>query len=204
MFAKKLVFTLLGVIMTALLGGCGMELAFTPEAAVAGTVSRSQAMPDFTTDPNSVQILQKQPLGKKYMVLVAFKGVRVNSGPENCLFSYEVVKSPVGGWTAGSGGGGCSGAPVDMEAQPIGITGGSGSGEPGDPGYSQVYGEVFNPKVKTIQVSWSDGTVEKVLPVNSTYFTNRVGQLQWNKVEALDEQGNIIYTFETNPTPGKQ
>lgn len=185
------------------LSGC-MPTAFSPETAALQSVVEVK-FPDFTLDRNTVQIVQRAPLGDRFVYLITYQGNRVNTGRESCLFVYEVHKAPFGGWTSGSGGGGCSNA-QPQDQQPISLgSNTSGSSGNNDPGFSAVNGEVFDEKIVQVQVTWNDGQVQQVDVVKNTFLAVRAGQFGYQKAEALDKDQNVIFQNEIPAiAPGKQ
>lgn len=198
---KSSLITLL--VIAVLVSGCG-GMVFSPaEAAIRHTMDTP--LPEFTVNPNSIQVLQQVELGNVVIVLVKFSGTRASTGQEECLFTHGVERTWMGTYQGGGGGGGCSSQPPDPETQPISIMSGKSSGRDiGDPGYSEVSGEVFRDDVTSVIVTWSDGKVEQVDVINGTYLTAREGQFDRSKIEAINADGEVVYTDEMRIAPGKQ
>ena len=196
----------LSLLFLIALSGCqGMPaFAFSPEAAAQQAVL-NHPMPEFTVDPNSVQVLQMSDLGGgDRVVLVAFQGNRQNFGRESCLFSYNVYRATTGGWHSGGGGGGCGPQRQDPALEPISISSGKSSGGPTGIGYSEVSGEMFDPNIAMVQVTWSDGAQQQASVINRSYLAVRAGEFDYSKIEALDAEQKVIFSSELGIAPGKQ
>jgi hypothetical protein len=123
-----------------------------------------------------------------------------------CLFLYEVQKSPVGGWMAAGGGGGCASDRPQDQAIEIGSNISSGDGTARRPGFTAVYGEVFDPEVVTVKVTWDDDLEQQADVIQSSYLIVRPahGKARYETVTALDADGNEIFThLQPQPAPGK-
>lgn len=184
-----------------LAAGCA-EMAYSPESAAQQAVRSGRIMPDLKVDPNSIQVLQSQPLGKSTLVLVSYQGMQARNGPMDCLYTFEAQKGALG-WTSGGGGGGCSNAKPDPTAMPISVGGNSGSGT-GDPGYSSVSGLVYRPDIQSVQVTWEDGMSQLAAVSNHSYLAVRGGVFKMKKVEAIDANRVTVYTNEPQVDPAKQ
>ena len=51
---------------------------------------------------------------------------------------------------------------------------------------------------------WNDGKTQNVDVVNHSYLVARDGQFEMQSVEALSDDGQVIYTNEPIVAPGKQ
>ena len=191
------------VVIAALVAGCGGVVFSPADAAVRQTMENQ--LPEFTVNPNSIEVLQQVELSNVMIVLVKFSGIRVSAGQEECLFTHSVKRTWMGTYQGGGGGGGCSSQKPDPEAQPISIMSGKNSGDGiGDPGYSEVDGEVFRDDITSVIITWSDGKTEKLDVIARSYLAAREGQFDRSKVEALNAAGEVVYTDELNIAPGKQ
>jgi hypothetical protein len=182
----------------------GNSFTFSPEQVAINAVQNT-IDPNAKIVDNSLQVHQtvkaKDDLA---VVIMTFKQVRANSGDETCLFRYEVRKRGIG-WAPKAGGGSCwTSTQADLEADIQVGMGISTSSEPGDFGFSQVYGLVRNPDIVKVKVTWNDASVEEVSMVNSTFVSFRFGQFEMRNVEGLNDQGDVIYSFAQEPVPGKQ
>lgn len=167
-------------------------------------------------DPNSIQVLQTTMLDDQAFVLVSYEGVRSDLGgaKTTCLSLYGMRKALLGMWSPGSGNSGCeskvqvAGEQTDQPEpppQPISIGGGRSGGDgKSDPGHSMASGKVFDDAVKAVKVTWQDGTSQQADVINASYLIVRTGQMEWMKVEALGEKGDVIFSWHPEVAPGKQ
>ena len=197
-----------------LLSGCsiaystiGGQGAATPERAAMDAVVRNQGG-GLVVDQTTVHVLQTQQLQENFaLVQVAFQGVRNGRDQEQCLGTQGTVRTSRGDWVTSGGGSGC--APVGQTSgQPLDFGQGSNSagGIPGDPGYTEVNGLIFDPAILAVRVTWEDGQVQQASVANGAYLAARVGEgHRFTLIEALDESGDVVYTYPApNPAPGKQ
>ncbi len=171
-------------LLAILLNGCSPAArgpigpgALSPEIAafqaVAGPVP---PMPDFRTNPGTVRVAQKVPFNNNFIVVVPFQGVRnsndASAGPQNCLFTYQVIRDRLGGWSTTSGGGSCT-SPADrsVDQAPMVLSGGTTSGNGlGDAGFSTAEGQVIDNEIVEVRVTWSDNQMQKAPVVNGTFI----------------------------------
>ena len=195
---------ILTVLFSLTLSGCS-GIAFSPAAAAANEV-RNNIEPNVEYVEDSLTVHQTvKPQDDLAVVIMTFKQVRINVGDETCLYTYEVIKRGIG-WTTKSGGGSCwtaDNAGAIQEDIQVGA-GQSSSSEPGDLGFSQVYGLVRNPEIINVKVTWGDDTQEEVALNNSTFVAFRQGLFNMKNIEGLNEQGSVIYSFAFTTAPGKQ
>ncbi len=186
------------MILLAFMSACSRILTFSPErAAVQEVLSNT----DGQVDPSSVQVLQKLEMDESVLVLVSYH----KNNPEHrqiseCLMLYETLKRGAG-WQTGSGGGGCG--PVADHPEVIGAS--SGQNRNDEQAFSHADGLVYKEEVRSIRVTWEDGEEQTVDVVNGSYLTFRDGLHTVEQIDALDADGNVIYTHESpEPAPGKE
>lgn len=199
---KKLLLTFFSL---ALLAGCQM-FAFSPEQAAMQAVLNNQGH-NTSIDSNSLQVLQTQELGEMTLVHMRYKGMDARMGETFCDAMYAVKKSKLGGWSPTSGGGGCSNQrPDDPNQPPVSMGGNRSSGNgPNEPGHTVLSGLVNQEDIKSIQITWIDGTVQQTDVVNGSYLAGRIGQFAWSKIEGLDADDQVVYTAESpEPAEGKK
>jgi hypothetical protein len=205
-------------LMSILLSGCGIAAsgpmgpgAGTPEAAAIQTITGPVLpMPDFQVDRNTIKVRQSVPLGDHFLVVITFRGFQngngAGAGMQNCMFTYEVLRARLGGWSTGNGGGGCSGEPNGNEnlgPMSIGASNNGGSG-PGNAGYSSVDGQVYQKDIVNVLVTWNDTQVQKVPVVDGTFIAVRAGQFQMQRVDGLNEEDQVVYSSQPQIAPGKK
>lgn len=195
---------IIGILLAGLLTGC-QGIAFSPESAVQQEVLHRNSMHEFQIDPTTYQQHQTIELDDISIVLVSFQGNRLNSGRESCLFLYETFRS-LGGWVAGSGGGGCSNEKPDPENRPISVgMNRSGGRDRNDPGTSVISGQIYHEDITAVKITWADGQAQDASVANQTFLAARKGNFDFQKIEAADSQGLILFTEEGfAPAAGKE
>jgi hypothetical protein len=193
-FPGLLVFVLCGLVS---LGGC----AFTPERAIAAEIrTMEERWQDMQVRSDTVQIRQRQPWQGGLVCLVSFETVRSSGERSDCLFTYQTRQRGLA-WEITGAGGGCG--PPGGDGRPISVSSGQHSGS-GQASLSHVCGLVYEPAVVTVQVVWEDGQEQRADVVSGSYLALRGGQHGLSQVQALNAQGEIVYTFENPlPAPGK-
>ena len=84
------------------------------------------------------------------------------------------------------------------------MAGGSQSGG-NQPALSYTYGLVYDPKIVTIQVTWSDEPVQTVEVVNGSYLAVRSDFVSYQQVRGLDAEGAILFASPAiEVAPGKE
>jgi hypothetical protein len=196
---------LLSPLAVLVLSGCFIGgTAFSPEAAAQRAVLENPN-PDMHVDPNTVQVLQRFNLDDKTLVMLSFSGNDIRLGATSCLYMYEVLQMPWGGWSTGSGGGGCTSGDGNQQEQPLSIGASISSGsKPHDFGLSAVYGQVFVPEIRVVEVTWKDSMMQQVEVINASYLAARAGQVEMERVDGLNADNEIVYSSEPRIDPGKQ
>ncbi len=171
-------------------------MGFTPEQTALRAVTEQQGS-RAVVDESTVQVRQSLQLDRNTFVVVSFSQMQ-SEGKGKCLFVYHVARNSIGAWQPRSGGGGCtvamSGQPEQPD-QPVEIGGGqTGSTGPGDPGYSHVAGMVNQKDITKVRVTWNDGGQQEVNVINSSYITVRAGSLNFQKVEGLNADGEVVFS----------
>ena len=73
-----------------------------------------------------------------------------------------------------------------------------------DPGVSTVYGHVLVQEIRTVQVTWKDDMMQQVEVINASYMAARAGQVEWERIEGLNADQEVIYTSDIEFAPEKQ
>jgi hypothetical protein len=174
-------------ILLLFLVACG-NFAVTPEQAVQQDLIRyNNAMAD------TVRIYQSQPWRDSRVVLAIFISLD-NNQPASCEAVYQMVHSGLS-WRPGGSGIGCS-SPPSKDA----VTFGSGTqGVPPDE-LSYAYGLVKLAEARWVDVTWQDGSVNRVPLVNGSFLALREGSFPMiARVEVLDASESIIHEIEIMP-----
>ncbi len=194
-------------ILLVLTGCVPPDSAFSPENAAANFATQSMGF-NATIVSESVQVRQKiEWTDQITMVMVSFDRL-IEGRLESCLMTYETRRGPLGFWTAGGGGGGCSSqvgqAGLDP-GQALDMGGGQNGGNtPADPGFSYVNGLVYQDDIQLVRVTWNDGQQQTVEVINKSYLALRAGQFGWQAVEGLNAAGEVVFGQTMETAPGKQ
>ncbi len=168
------------------------SIVLTPEEAAVRHV-REMETAYFTLASNSVEAVQTVALNDLVLVLVQYSGTRPGGGVDLCETVLETRKTQLNSWKAINGAGLCH------EVSPgnsIPVTSGSSQGDATsqDPGYTTVYGQVRDPQITRVVVTWDDGHSQSVEVQESTYFAVREGRFSIKQIEADNDQLEIVYT----------
>jgi len=132
------------------------------------------------------------------IVAITFEGTRPEMGMVKCFYTYQTLQKMTG-WVAANGGGFCKEKQPERQISDLEVMVAHYSGQrPGEPGYTQIYGNINNPDIVKIQVIWDDNVVTEMDVVNATMLTLRNTQLMAKTVEGLNKQGQVIYTHRLN------
>ncbi len=191
------------------LSGCVVppDSAFSPEGAATNFAARVMGL-NATVIPESFQVRQKIEWTRQTtMIMVSFDRL-IDGRQESCLMTYETRRGPLGLWSAGGGGGGCS-APVDQAGmnprQAMDVGGGNNGGSnPADPGFSYVNGLVYQDDIVQVRVTWEDGQQQAVKVINKSYLALRAGQFAWKNVEGLNAAEEVVFGQALEIAPGKK
>lgn len=167
-------------------------IVITPEEAAVRHVRRMETA-NFTIASNSVEAIQAIALQNQVLVLVQYSGTRPGSVVDICETVLETRRTRLNGWKVIHGAGLChEGNPVNSSR----VTSGGSRGQhtPQDPGYSTAYGQVRDPQIIKVEVTWEDGHLQPVDVQESTYFAVREGGFSIKKIDAYNDQLEIVYT----------
>ena len=169
-------------------------IVLTPEEA-AIRYAREMETANFTIFSNFVEAMQAVALKDQVLVLLKYSGTRFGGDVEICETVLETKKTQIDGWKVNNGAGICHEVyPVNS----IPVTTGSSRGQATlqSPDYSTTYGLVRDPQITKVVVTWEDGHIQPVEVRESTFFAVREGGFAWNKVEAFNNQNEIVYTTD--------
>lgn len=189
----------------ALLTGCqGEGFAANPQNAVIDRVNTNVG-PDVVIRLRTLVVHQTQVVSNRTFVLVSYQQTR-DEVPEQCVSMYE-ARRELGGWHAGSGGGGCGPLTTDTSETAPQVDWNSGttsSSDPGDRGVSAVNGLVHDARIQSVRVTWDDTTQQTAALVNSSFLIVRIGgQFQPTRLEGLAQDGTALYDSQPMAAPGK-
>ncbi len=168
------------------------RIGLTPEEVAVRHV-REMETANIAITRNSVEAIQAIALQDRVLVLVQYSGTRPGNGVNNCETVLETRKTLLNGWEVINGAGSCDEV---NPASAVPVTSGSSRGQatPQDPGYSAAYGQVLDPQITQVVVTWEDGHLQSVEVRESTYFAVREGGFSIKKIEAYNDQHEIVYT----------
>jgi hypothetical protein len=202
-FHKRLFFCFL--LFAILLAGCAPGvMSYSPEQAAVRAITEP-GDPNMVIDRGSVKVHQSAPLGGSTFVVVSFSGSD-GKRVDKCTYVYETQQMGIGTWAPQGGGGGCTGIQPG-EAEPpqetLQVGAGTGSNGPNDPGHSYVYGLVRPTEngelIVKVRVTWQDGQMQELNVINSSYLAVRAGDLLYQKIEGLNESGEVVHTVDAPP-----
>lgn len=177
--------TVLIVVLSMVLTGCGLPLggSLTMEQAIVEALSRDPSE-QMLTDPE-IRATRQLPQGT--VVLITYEAER--DGEHVMGLQTMMLERRVGGWSPGSSGG--TAYPIDDPLPPVSFS--AGSTTSGFSAFAEASGLVSDPAVRAVAVKFSDGSQE-VSPVeNGAYLVVKTGRHTVTHIEALDEQGNVVY-----------
>lgn len=198
MMHKPLFKTILLGLLIFLLAGCGANSSFNPQqAAIQQAVNMDTS--GGSVDSTTVKVHQTLEVNGKTLVMLSFNRM-VDQRAEQCLYVMEPHRTGIGTWGFGSGGGGCQdlSQPDNTQEVPALTMIGAGTSSDGqlDPGLSHVNGFVSSDKVKKVIVTWKDNSAQDAVIENGTYFAARIGQFEMSNVQAIDENGQILFDHQ--------
>lgn len=198
MMHKPLFKTILLGLLIFLLAGCGANSSFNPQqAAIQQAVNMDSS--GGSVDSTTVKVHQTLEVNGKTLVMLSFNRM-VDQRAEQCLYVMEPHRTGIGTWGFGSGGGGCQdlAQPDNTQEVPALTMIGAGTSSDGqlDPGLSHVNGFVSSDKVKKVIVTWKDNSAQDAVIENGTYFAARIGQFEMSNVQAIDENGQILFDHQ--------
>lgn len=167
------------VLAAAMLTACGLVGSADPVSAVTASVRDWEG----TTPTVRATI----PTGGGTLVLYSFQH------GTNCYFGEMFAEQRMGRWHAGSGGHGGGPCPGTAGAGQPAYSSFSGTSSNGIFSYSIASGEVFDPDIVRVDVTWDDGTVTAAVVTNGIYYSVREGiEATVTSVEAYDSKDQIV------------
>ncbi len=167
-------------------------MVLTPAEAAIHHV-REMKTSNFAIVSNSVEAIQAIELKDLVLVLVQYSGTHPGGGVDICETVLETKKTQLNAWKLVNGAGLChEGSPSNS----IPVTSGSSHGDATtqDPGYSTAYGQVRDTQITKVVVTWEDGHIQPAEVQENTYFAVREGGFSIKKIEAYNDQHEIVYT----------
>jgi hypothetical protein len=180
---------------------CQTLLSFSPDrAAVQEIVLNSPAMIEVHRD--TIRVLQMQEYDQGTLVLATYLANMGEGQLSECLALIYSQKG-LEGWNASSRGSGCWPAELVEDEKPIQVL--SGQSRSGAHSSSDASGLVYDPEIKTIQLTWKDGETQVLEVVKASFLSVRTGMHDLQSVTAIDASGELVYSLEIPPpAPGKE
>lgn len=184
------------LLATLLFSGCSKVKTIGSATAEDTAVQaiREIKMGNFEIDIKTIQTVQSVELADGVLVLLQYGGFRMGGGAETCEYVMEIDKSKSLTWEVHSGSGLCHEINDPTDTQPITVGTSQSSNFPKDFGYTAAYGNIRDPKITKIVISWEDGQIQQANIQDATYIAAQKGDIDLDKIEAFDENGKMIYT----------
>jgi hypothetical protein len=178
-------------LLVLFLVSCG-NFALTPEQAV-----QQDLLQNFQAQAGTIRIHQNQPWRDSQIVLASFMSFADNQ-QSNCEAVFEMVSTGIG-WQLSGSGIGCASPPSNEAVR-------SGSGTQGvkPDQLSYAYGIVNIAEAQWVEITWQDGSVNRVQVLNGSYLVLRDGSFPMiARVEVLDSSEEIIHQIDLMPDVNK-
>jgi hypothetical protein len=197
---KRIFIACLILAASLFLTACREILNFSPDrAAVQEIVLNSPPMIEVHRD--TIRILQMQEFNPGFMVLATYLATAEADQLSECLALYHAEKG-VEGWNARSQGSGCWPAEL-MEEDPIQVL--RGHSRSGIQSSSDVSGLVYDPEIKSIELTWDDGEKQVLDVVKGSFLSVRSGLHELQTINALNQSGERVFSQDIpTPAPGKE
>lgn len=183
------------------LTSCQAFFNFSPDrAAVQEIVMNSPSMVEVHRD--TIRVLQMKEFDPGFIVLATYLATAEGGQMSECLAMFYAEKA-VEGWDAHSRGSSCWPAELVQEEPPIQVI--RGQSRSGDQSSSDASGLIYDPEIKTLQLTWDDGESQTLEVIKGSFLSVRAGLHELQTVNALNESGQIVYTHNIPiPAPGKE
>lgn len=199
MNGKIALFIFWNLLAAACFSGCKpMKIASTPEQAVIQQASRAMG-PQAAILQDFVHVRQTLELDGKTLLMLTLDRFYQNHW-EPCLVVYETAKTSLGTWKTGLGDTVCQTAQSPVaEEHPLDVNGAWRKGSRADePGLSYAAGLVHQAQIKKVQVTWMDGKKIIVDVIDGSYLATNSGAFQFNLVEGLGANDEVLYSLRAN------
>jgi hypothetical protein len=197
---KRVIGACLTLAACLFLTACQGLLNFSPDrAAVQEIVLNSPSMIEVHRD--TIRVLQVQDFDPGSMVLATYLATAEGGRLSECLALFHAQRA-VEGWNARSRGSSCWPAELVEEEEPIQVI--RGQSRDGLESSSDVSGLVYNPQVKTIELTWEDGEKQQLAVIKGSFLSVREGMHELQALNALNESGELVFSPDIQtPAPGK-
>jgi hypothetical protein len=166
---------------------------FTPEETAVQFVKEIRTG-GFTINDNSVEAIQTTTVNDMVLVLVQYSGKNIEGGVETCEVALEIEKSRINGWKAKNSAGLCHKVNDPTNSVPITVVGSWGNTTFLKQDYSTTFGFIRDSQITKIVITWEDDQVQRAEIHENTYLVAREGRFNMEKIEAFNDQNEIIFT----------
>jgi hypothetical protein len=184
------------LLFSLLLAGCSektLGVIITPEETAEQFVKEIKTA-DFTINDNTVQAIQTTTVNDMVLVLVQYSGKNIEGGVETCEVALEIEKSRINGWKAKNSAGLCHKVNDPTNSVPITVVGSWGNTSFLKQDYSTTFGFIHDSQITRIVITWEDNQVQQAEIHENTYLAAREGRFSTEKIEAFNDQNEIIFT----------
>jgi len=184
------------LLFSILLGSCSDKpqgVKFTPEETAVQFV-KELTTGSYSIYDSSVEAIQTTTVNDMVLVLVQYSGHNVEGGIETCEVVLEIEKSGVNGWKAKNSAGLCHKVNDPTNSVPITVVGSWGNTTFLKQDYSTIFGSIRDSQITRIVITWEDNQIQQAEIHESTYLAAREGRFSTEKIEAFNDQNEIIFT----------
>lgn len=186
------------LLFSLLLASCSEKsqgMKFTPEETAVQFV-KELATGGFSIDDNSVEAIQTTTVNDMVLVLVQYSGKNIEGGMETCEVALEIEKSRINGWKAKNSAGLCHKVNDPANSVPITVVGSWGNTILPKQDYSTTFGFIRDSQITRIVITWEDNKIQQAEIHENTYLAAREGRFSTEKIEAFNDQNEIIFTTD--------
>jgi hypothetical protein len=193
MFMRKYSLVIITLLLAPLfLSACSGFTHLTPEQAVIRELTHPQA--PFPAILWTIRFPQKVEFENQIYIMATFQSF-INDEEKICTSITEADRKTEG-WMAVHQTLSCLRA---IEIPDKGFSREGSAGQGAEKAVSYLYGNIYSPDIVKVQVTWPDDEIQQVEVVNRSYIILREGFFpDYVKMEGLDTQGEVIYTFDPN------
>lgn len=148
---------------------------------------------EFTIDRNTVEAVQQVEMDGLVLVLVQYRGYKVDGEMELCEIVVKTEKKLFNLWKAKSCAGLCHELDDPLSSVPITIVTNMGNSILYKHGYSAAYGYLRNALITKVVITWEDDQIQQAVLQGSTYLAVREGGFFIKKMEVFNDHNELMY-----------
>lgn len=180
------------------LSACQSAAPLTPEQAAMNAVLTFNSRP-WQMKPETLSVVDVQPVGEKAMVLLAFEATDTENQDVPCVALYEAVLEN-GAWEV-KGHPECLGSPRFRGAMSALVTFDARPGQT----WTSVYGLVGEEETSKVQAAWQDGFVQEMeIGSQSAFLFLRDYEAKLVRLVELDADGVVVNVLHEPIDPARQ